>query len=273
MAELMRTALILSNEGIATNIFRMTLQCPEIASQARPGQFVTLPPLDELTTWRRPFTVYGRDSERLTIVYRVVGRNTALYAQLTGGREISLIGPLGQPAVINPAVKEFWLVAGGCGLAPLRYILQRIEKTAPEAKVRVLAGFAAKNEVFGHDDIDASYGRGTFKVATDDGSYGFHGTVVDLLSQALRERDGENGDTLPKPEELAVYTCGPRRMMAAVAAIIVGRGSTCHALLEARMACGGLDACKGCVVKTTDGLKQVCQDGPVFDAAKIIWEE
>jgi len=103
-------------------------------------------------------------------------------------------------------------------------------------------------------------------VATDDGSEGFHGTVVDLLGEILREEPVDQ-----------ILTCGPWPMMRGAAALARERDLPCQASLEARMACG-LGACLSCVVSIRpegtgkSEYQRVCTEGPVFDAREVIWD-
>lgn len=258
-------AVIRGNFRIAQDTFRMVLECPEIARQAQAGQFVTLPVSYPLDTWRRVFTVYEVNGDQLVIVYRVVGENTKLYSRMRACQKISLAGPFGQPAIIDFTVKRFILVAGGCGLAPLRYIAHAIGETT-KARVVIAAGFPTRRHVFNIAGF-ARCGDCQMAIATDDGSEGFRGTASNLLWEILNAPDGQ----LPASEETHIFTCGPRPMMKAVSELAAEMGIGCTVLLEAKMACGGMGACLGCTAKTTKGLKQICQDGPCFDAKDVIW--
>ena len=99
-------------------------------------------------------------------------------------------------------------------------------------------------------------------VATDDGSVGTHGTVVDVLRQ-----EHITGDV--------IYACGPKPMLAAVKAFAEEKGILCYVSMEERMACG-IGACLGCVCKTKHEDEhshvhnaRVCKDGPVFLAEEV----
>jgi dihydroorotate dehydrogenase electron transfer subunit len=96
--------------------------------------------------------------------------------------------------------------------------------------------------------------------ATDDGSFGHNGTVVDLLNRTVHQlRPG------------IIYACGPERMLEKVSETADDFGIECQVSLESKMACG-IGACLGCACVTKDGLKMTCKDGPVFDARSIVWD-
>ena len=119
--------------------------------------------------------------------------------------------------------------------------------------VRAVLGF--RQEPFLADDFPSAV-----DIATDDGSVGFRGNVVDLLSQ----------ETIPA--DVAVFACGPKPMLRALSAFAGERGIPLQVSLEERMGCG-YGACVGCVCKTTDGNRKVCEDGPVFRGDEVIWDD
>jgi len=121
------------------------------------------------------------------------------------------------------------------------------------ADVRAVLGF--RQEPFLADDFPT-----TVDIATDDGSVGFRGNVVELLSQ----------ETIPA--HATIFACGPKPMLRALAAFAGERGIPLQVSLEERMGCG-YGACVGCVCKTTDGNRKVCEDGPVFRGDEVIWDD
>ena len=99
------------------------------------------------------------------------------------------------------------------------------------------------------------------KIATDDGSEGYHGFVTDMLEDYLSKSE--------KPK--AIYTCGPFLMMSKVAEIARYYDISCQVAMESNMACG-LGACQGCAMCGSDKkYKLVCKNGPVFQAEEIDW--
>jgi dihydroorotate dehydrogenase electron transfer subunit len=168
------------------------------------------------------------------------------------------MGPLGNAFTLS-GTEQAVLVAGGIGVAGLRYLAEEIRRAGRTATI--LVGARSRDRLL-HHLLPTADGRPKVRVATDDGSAGFAGTVCDLL-----EREAPSLERGTR-----VYCCGPRPMIERAAGIALARGLPCEVLLEEVMACG-VGACRGCVVGTVHGYKAVCSDGPVFDARDLLWEE
>ena len=208
----------------------------------------------------RPMAIYrerrrpgGADVE---ILYKVVGRGTALLADATPGQRIDVVGPLGRPFGMPAADERAVIVAGGTGIASVYELAVRL---AADGDVVVLLGARSAEDLMAEADfaeLDVE-----LRVATEDGSAGTRGLVTRLLEPAL---DGG------KPAR--VYACGPTAMMRAVASLAAGRGRPCVVSLENPMACG-FGVCLGCAApRVGGGFSLVCRDGPTFDAATVDWE-
>lgn len=255
-------AEIVTQRKVATGCFRLELYVPEIARQAQPGQFIMIKTsltLDPLL--RRPFSIYTVDRELglVKILYRAVGRGTALMASKKLGRRLSVFGPLGRAYTV-PTSGRFTVVAGGLGIAPLYFLVQRLRAFGNE--VNVFYGAQNRFELLLAEEL-ASLRTNLF-TATENGSAGFKGTVVDLLrSKGL-------------PPSVMVYAAGPPPMLKELFLLLKETGvAKAEFSLEERMGCG-IGACRGCAVKvrTPEGpvYKRVCADGPVFNAEEVIWE-
>lgn len=237
---------ILSNEPVTDDVFRLTLDAPELAQTSRAGQFVQVKVSDEFTL-RRPLGIASTAGGRVKVFYRVVGRGTVALTKKVAGDCLSVLGALGN-GFANPSGKVL-LVGGGMGLAPLLCAAENFSSD-------VLIGGRTKAEVlFWQDEFRPHVEK--FFITTDDGSYAKKGFAIDLLPEVL---SAENYS--------AVYTCGPEVMMRGVARLAMNNNLPCQVSFEKRMACG-LGACLSCSIDTTDGRKKVCKDGPVFDAAKV----
>lgn len=247
---------------VATGCYRLEIYIPEIARQAQPGQFVmikTSVTLDPLL--RRPFSICTVDRELgiVKILYRVVGRGTALMAGKKLGRRLNVFGPLGTGYTIPPNGR-FTVVAGGLGIAPLYFLVQRLRAFGNE--VNVFYGAQNRFELLLAEELSAL--RTNLYTATDNGSAGYKGSVVDLLkSKGIPPSD-------------VVYAAGPPSMLKALFSVLKEAGvAKAEFSLEQRMGCG-LGACRGCAVKVRapEGAvyKRVCTDGPVFNAEEVIWE-
>jgi dihydroorotate dehydrogenase electron transfer subunit len=240
---------------VSEGIFTLRFQSPEIAVHAAPGQFVNLrcnggcAPL-----LRRPFSISRVEGDTIELLFNVVGQGTAILSQKRGGDEIDVLGPLGTPFKIHGAYETAILVGGGLGVAPLPFLTEALvkEKKAIETVVgaRSVTHLADRNLQNVH-------------IATDDGSKGFHGTVVGLL-QSLQPRQKW---ATPK-----IFGCGPTKMMAALSEFARNEEIDCELSLEGDMACG-MGLCQGCVVERADGSKKyslVCVEGPTFNSKDIV---
>lgn len=242
------------------------MYCPEITDSVYPGQFVNVrvsKASDPLL--RRPFSVHWVDRQAglFGILFVLVGRGTKIMAEYRVGDKIDLIGPLGKGFDIgdDPDVRHL-LVAGGCGAAPIHFLCQAICETFGCGSATVLLGARSHDAVLCETEIGA-YGVNV-ELATDDGSYGFHGTVVDLLAERLKSG-----------QKTRVYSCGPNAMLKAVANVCAESSiQSCQISLENNMSCG-FGVCLGCVqkIKVGDSWEHrcVCKDGPVFEANEVIW--
>ena len=251
---------VLSNDRIASDVFDMVLSAPEMAAEAKAGQFVNVYLGKGEHLLPRPISICGLDTEKGTVrmVYRVLGKGTDLMSKAKAGDSFMLMSPLGNGFEIDAANKRVCVVGGGIGTPPMLELVKEIRRQAPGAEVTVVLGF--RDEMFLADEFKAA--GADVHVATDDGSTGFRGNVVALMDEIGKMYD-------------VVYACGPNVMLKFVGHWAAAHGARCFVSMEERMACG-LGACVGCVikVKTADGIvhKKVCKDGPVFDTQEVVWE-
>ena len=252
---------IVFNEQVADSTFLMGLNAPEMVNAARPGQFVMIrvgPVMDPLL--RRPFSICGTlNGELLLILYKVVGRGTALMSAAAKGDSLTVLGPLGQGFSQPRSGAQPLLVAGGIGIAPLFYLAQPLG----ERDLQFYTGYRSAAEMVPFEKVGLK--AENVVTATDDGSAGYHGFVTDLL-KAQRQKDSEG---------LAeIFACGPAAMLKKVANFSIEDGIPCQMSLEAYMACG-IGACQGCALKSSHQKELtyylVCRDGPIFTAPSIDW--
>lgn len=315
---------VVLHRKITADFFRLRLLCPEIARLARPGQFILLR-VNELKDpfLRRPFS-FSRifpprekrarveDEGVLEILYQVVGRGTALLAQVPEGQRVDVLGPLGNGFWMPEGQQRAVLIGGGIGVAPLLPWAEELHPRRRTARIKgpglpevlVLIGGKSRERVLGVQEL-RRLGLEP-QVATEDGTLGMRGMATDLLEQQLMTQS--EGST-------SIFACGPPSMLARVAQIADQFDLPCQVLLETRMACG-VGACLGCAVKvreenpsgaplpemeTPQGLSQgecgegemgtpqeslmpvigqappfrylrACKEGPVFDARKVLWD-
>lgn len=273
---------ITKNQEILPGHRLMAVLAPELVDLARPGQFLHIrcsASVDPLL--RRPVSIHAVSREKglLYLLYRVVGKGTALLARRLPGEELDIIGPLGNGFTLPQPGEQVAVVGGGIGTAPLFFLAQEIiqrrernpagpavgaENYGGEIPVQFFLGAATKDLLPAVEQITAL--GVPAHTATDDGSAGFHGTVAALLEMRL-EYDKFH----------RIYACGPTPMLRALAGIIVPRGIPAQVSLEERMGCG-VGACLSCACKIkvsgADGFeyKHACTDGPVFNLGEVYYE-
>jgi dihydroorotate dehydrogenase electron transfer subunit len=240
---------------VGDGIFVLSFISPEIAHSVEPGQFVNIKP-DEATDplLRRPFSVYRTDDDLVHIIFQVVGKGTAVLRHKQKGDPLDVLGPLGRPFRYGQNEYETAIViGGGLGVAPLPMLTKSLNDAGKEI-VTLLGARTAGQLVADH--------LKNLHSATDDGSAGHPGTVVDLLIQLLQQQQFRN----PK-----IFACGPTPMLRALAALAAREEIPCEVSMEGPMACG-FGICQGCPVETVSGERKyllMCKDGPTFDARTI----
>jgi dihydroorotate dehydrogenase electron transfer subunit len=240
---------------------------------ARPGQFVQLEcPPPESFGLRRPFSLAGcragLEGVEVRIVYGAVGMRTRGLARSQPGVQLLLTGPLGRPFEPIPGRRAV-LLGGGRGLAPVLMLAAQLGRGgAGDPATVLLHGARTASQLIPVPDPPCEV-----RLATDDGSAGFHGTLVDLLQSMLQAGELREGRD-------ALYACGPNRMLAALAGWSAERDLPCQVSLETHFGCG-LGICAGCAVpvKTAvggdvsafDRFVFLCREGPVMDAQRVEW--
>lgn len=254
---------------VGPHYFKLTLLSQYLASHAQPGQFVNVRCSESFNPLlRRPISLHRINAGQgmIELLYEVVGTGTELLSRSSVGREIDLLGPLGEGFKLGPAKKIHVLVGGGMGIAPLMALAESLVskvQSPRSAAVYVFIGAKTKNRILCEDDFRKTTDQ--ILVGTDDGSYGEKGFISDAMSNFIN-----NDLSTLDIGQTSIYSCGPRPMLKAVAEIAAQKKIDCQVSLEERMACA-IGACKGCATKTRSGYKMVCKDGPVFDAKELIW--
>jgi dihydroorotate dehydrogenase electron transfer subunit len=235
----------------------LTVADPQ-APRPDPGQFYMLTAAerwgggtDERPFLPRAFSVMrAHEDQTLDFLLEDVGPGTNRLGELAAGDQLLLLGPLGKGFARPRDGRRPILVGGGVGIAPLA-----IWGDSLGASALTLLGFR-----------DAAHAEGAAlipgaRIATDDGSRGYHGLVTALLGAEL--------GCDPRAE---VYACGPPPMLEAVRALTAEAGVPAQLAMESGMACG-FGACFGCVVATRRGYVRLCVDGPVIDAGELdhVW--
>lgn len=229
--------------------FLLRLEAPVIAAGARPGQFVMIG-CGEDTVLPRPISIHRCHGDGISLLFSVVGRGTKNLSDLRSGDVVQLTGPLGNGFSLPEKGRDTVLIAGGIGIAPLCFLADEIRNAG--GTVNILYGNSCADRY--HDEALDEF----CTVATDDGSEGYHGLITDLV----KDIEVETKD---------IYACGPLPMYRTMSRMEELKGRNVRVSLEVRMACGR-GICYGCSVKTTGGMKKVCEQGPVFTLDEIDWD-
>ena len=252
MEMIKETAKVVRQQQIDEGIFDMELSFPKGAALAKPGQFIAMYCNDKSKLLPRPISICGINKEEgtLRVVYRVAGEGTKEFSEMKEGDTLEVMGPLGNGFALKE--EKAIIIGGGIGIPPMLELAKQlnVEKT-------VVLGY--RTSTFLKDEFEAVC---DVKVATEDGSQGAKGTVIDAI-----EKYGVEGKV--------IYACGPMPMLKALAVYAEEHGMEAQISLEERMACG-IGACLACVCKTKDkdahsnvNNKRICKEGPVFDAKEV----
>lgn len=243
-----------SNIIVAPNIHVLSFHAPGIASTVLPGQFVQIRVSDSTAPLlRRPFSVYRVAGPVVEIVFAAIGAGTTILSSYQPPRTLDVIGPLGNAFGVAGEQDDAILVGGGLGVAPLPILTEALERRS--RPIRTFLGARTAGQILTQHLLNV-------EAATDDGSRGFHGTVVELLRLHLR------GEGVRRAK---IYGCGPNAMLRSLARLAGEYRIPCELSLESAMACG-IGLCQGCPVERTSGGKKyslVCTEGPVFDAQSV----
>jgi ferredoxin--NADP+ reductase len=233
------------------------ISAPLIAEKAKPGQFVILKANE--TGERIPLTMADTDPKKgtITIIYQVVGKSTSLFKSLqVGDRFQDVIGPLGRQTHLEK-VGTVVCVGGGTGVAVMHPITRALKKIGN----RVIAIIGARNKDLLILEEEMKAASNELHVCTDDGSYGHHGFVTDVLKEILEKENVK-----------LVVGIGPVPMMKFVCKVTEEYKTKTIVSLNAIMV-DGTGMCGCCRVSVGDETKFACVDGPEFDGSKVDFDE
>lgn len=250
-------ALVLEQKEIASGIYRLVVQTKEIAAHAKAGQFVSVYSNDASRLLPRPISLCEIDPEKgtLVLVYRVTGEGTGTeeFSRLKKDDTVRILGPLGNGFPVEAAEgKRAFLIGGGIGIPPILQLARAVK-----GEKEIVLGY--RDELFLYDAFQK---EGKVTAATEDGSFGTRGNVLDAIKEAALSAD-------------IIFACGPTPMLRALKEYALAQDMECYISMEERMACG-IGACLACVCKTKDkdahsnvNNKRICKEGPVFDAREV----
>ena len=284
--------------------FELTGTAAQCFGAAKAGQFIQIACRDLrdarslMPLLRRPFSIAAVHPDKknhehilVEIIYRLLGPGTGWLAHRNTGEEINLLGPLGNGFTLAKRPQgQALLIGGGVGLPPLFFLAQQLAQM-DRMEIVGFAGARSRDQFAGTLSLDHYQAQQPLKpqmimeqftrsstgciIATDDGSCGFRGSIVDALDNYL------NQQTIL--EDVQVFACGPDAMLKAIVELSQSRNLPCQICMEAYMACG-IGLCQSCVVQVRNEsgrtkisdigpyYKLACSNGPVFDAQTVIWE-
>jgi dihydroorotate dehydrogenase electron transfer subunit len=282
------TSKIVSNSRMTGDCWRVVLDSPKISSRIKPGQFVHVKIGGENgPLFRRPFSVFRRILLKeghfgIEIVYKVIGSGTRVMKGLRQGDALDIMGPLGHGFELDRSKSVQVVVAGGTGAACLFLLSEKISNAG--LPLKILLGAETKASVLLKKEYAAL--KGEVMVSTDDGTYGFHGFVTQMLDKALEEGKISR--------DCVIYSSGPEPMLKALASICKTNHIPAQVSVERHMMCG-MGACLACVCKVDPnhlsekrdsgsshiqsisgkefGYALVCKDGPVFGIDEVIFDD
>ena len=274
---------ILRVETFPGDQFVQRIRAPKCAAAAKAGTFVHIQ-CDETLPMRRPLSIMRAGDDWIEVLYKTHGWGLHLLAEKRPGDSVSVLGPIGQPFRPDPARPNVLMIGGGVGIPPMVFLGDTLRDDS-RFTVRAILGseipfpFPLVESQLPFPGTDASLtstmplleswnipARLT-SLAGYDGC--FRGYVTDLARSYLDDASAD------ERAQTRIYACGPTPMLRAVAALAAEFDVACDVSLEEFMACA-VGGCAGCTVpvNTPNGqaMKRVCVDGPVFDAATIIWD-
>jgi len=275
---------VLSVDTFPGEQFIMRIRAPKCAVAAEPGSFMHIT-CDESLPMRRPLSIMRVGDDWIEILYKIVGQGLRLLSQKEPGDLVSVLGPIGQPFRMSAERPNTLLIGGGVGIPPMVYIADWLRQSDEDWKPFAILGSeipfpfelqksslqiaGVPDEVSSTMPLLESWGIPT-RLTSLQGYNGCHnGYVTDLADQWLATLSAE------ELARVGVFACGPTPMLKAVADLAARYELPCQVSLEEFMACA-VGGCAGCAVRiaTPDGdaMKRVCVDGPVFDAATVVWD-
>lgn len=244
---------LIKNENITGDYYLASFEYNGKAPLA--GQFVNIEAKPFFL--KRPFTVFDYKDNILKVLYRIVGKGTKAISMWQEGYQTNMLAPLGKGYPIHSDIKKNVLIGGGTGIASLFYFANSLKE-----KPLVLLGFNNQEEAEAFEKL-FSKTKADIKVSSLDGKKGYHGNVIEMANELLKDEKDYN-----------IYACGPHVMLDALNKSIslnkIADPLNTYVSLEARMGCG-FGVCLGCAVekKNSEDFYYVCKDGPVFKLEEL----
>ena len=250
---------ILAKRMLTPEIAMLEAEAPRVAKRWKPGQFIIIRPASD--SERIPLTIVDGSVERgsVTMVVQAIGKTTKLTAARREGEFLAdLVGPLGEPATIEK-VGRVLCVGGGVGVAELLPVARAFRQAGNH--VTALCGARSAAHIILEQELTAAADE--VRWATDDGSAGFHGNVVQLMRSWIATEAG--------PPD-AAHVIGPIPMMRFSSALTKEWNVPTFASLNPIMI-DGTGMCGGCRISVGGKVRFACVEGPEFDAHQVDFDE
>ena len=245
---------VVERKILQDNVFLLKMHSPAIASVIKPAQFLNIRVSSEsYPLLRRPFSVCDVEGEHIYLLFNIFGEGTRILAGKSSGDLIDILGPLGNGFNLNDDYETAVIVAGGLGSAPFPFVTRELNDN--KEIISFIGGRTSKDVI--------TYGMKNVFTASDDGSSGFKGSVVELLNSKIEELQKKN---------IKVFGCGTTPMLKALKEFCVKHNIVCEVSAECAMACG-FGICQGCPIESTNNSEKyllVCKDGPVFNVEDVM---
>ena len=236
--------IVKSVKCVATDLFEIQIKAEGFTAKA--GQFISI--LCDNCTLRRPFSIMNTEEGIITILFKLKGKGTNYIKNLNVGDIVDFSGPFGNG--FSLIAKRSLIIGAGVGIAPVYFLKKELDKIGGES--RIIGGFLNKEAIPNNINLDM--------VATDDGSYGKRGSIINFLK-----------DEIKNYAPYVIYACGPAIVLQKICETASQYGISTQIAMEKEMACS-IGVCRGCVIELKNGKNAtVCKDGPVFCGEDIKW--
>lgn len=233
---------VIKDRKIVGKEYLLTIELSKDIDESEPGQFVMLK-LGIEPVLAKPFSILDHSGSSLTLFIKQVGRLTSLLKEVPIGSKVLVRGPYGIPYINKiDTSRKYILAGGGTGAAPLMYFAKKY----PDLVFDQIYGFS-------NSGLKTLFPNYPINISKETGKH-----TVDIVREIYENNKSKN---------LGIIACGPEGMLKKIASIF---GNVAYVSLEENMGCG-IGVCEGCPVKTKDGIKFVCKDGPLFNASEVIW--
>lgn len=255
-----QSVVITENTPVAKDLWKLCFEAPYLASKLKPGQFFTIEVKNEPRQLVKLPLSFSGVNERKGIIetfYALIGPGTRALSKMGAGTKTKIVGPCGNGWNLDQPAQRILLVAGGSGLPSVLSAAHQLTKQ--NVPFDLLIGARSQNFLMNKEEFLTFPFAGTLYAATNDGSKGFKGNVVENCEELIKKKTYD-----------LILTCGPPAMMEAMGRFSTQHKIACQVSLERRMTCG-FGACATCAVRTKSGTKGACMAGPIFDAEEVLW--